>query len=165
MKNEEVGEIIETVLDMNTENISNIILETLSKEKIIREIENIIRDSIPSLLGLTHSFGRWEIDRCNGRKSILTDMINNKAQEIAQKEINKIKDIKLNTEQIKAIEKDYTDNLIEKIERNLREESYKEADRIVQKLVERKATEIISKINESLFKKEMVKASVKRRIK
>jgi hypothetical protein len=67
---------VATLLDNDFNKIANDTMEGLRKEFKASLRENILR-----VVGFTNNWGKWEVDNCNGRNSLITEYI---AQKIRQ---------------------------------------------------------------------------------
>jgi len=118
----------------------------VSAEKQINSIdstvENMVTRAIGSLLGISNSWGRAEIDHCNGRSSILTSIIEEKARRQVEKIVSTFKFDENDKEVLLAFQKEYKEQLKRRISWHAENEAKRIAEIIIKKFTDRELEKI-----------------------
>lgn len=93
--------------------------DDIIEDLIKKDLRNVTYGVFAKILGFDNRWGKWEIDHCNGRTSIISNYINAAATlKIKEWIDNQLENLPtLSETQLNAIKKDY----LEKYNRNLRE--------------------------------------------
>jgi hypothetical protein len=140
-------EEIKEKMDQIVYNKSKDFLNTFEKN-----IEGIIKQSIFSLLGISstsYDTRGYEIDHCNGRNSILSDVIKNKAMSDVEKFVKNIKIESFTITQLKeAFKKEYDRQIKDQIEYSAKHLAEQHVNDYIKKLTKKYEDKLgISKTN------------------
>lgn len=106
-------------------------------EKIDTTVETMIKNAIGSLLGISTSWGRAEIDHCNGRNSILTQVIEDKARKQVEKLVMSFKFDENDKEIMEAFKREFKEQLRRKISWYAENEAKRVAGIMIQKFTDK----------------------------
>ena len=108
--------------------------------KLDSTIENMMKQMIASLLGLSYSWGKAEVDHCNGRNSILTTIIEEKARKQVEKLVSTFKFDENDKEVLEAFKKEYKEQLRRRISWHAENEAKRIAGIMIQKFTDKELT-------------------------
>jgi hypothetical protein len=127
------------------ERIGHLSVEDIITETV-RDMKNDMADILSKMMGFNNSWGRWEVDHCNGRHSVVADTVNDQARAAVKNWIteNLTKDMvsKLLDKQRTALIKDFN----ESVQREARSQLY----RLTESLGKEIATEIATELSKEL---------------
>jgi len=110
-------------------------------EKSLSDLPNFlsthIRGMALSAIGFSTSFGRIEVDHCNGRNSVLSDSINFKAREFVEKKLTKeIDKVKVTPELKKVVKREFDDAISNSIRWNIETKVKETVEKFMNELIE-----------------------------
>lgn len=103
-------------------------------EELPTMIQQRLQGAVAKILGFENSWGEWKVDHCNGRMSVMSEYIGNKARAAATAAVDKI-DFKSTAEIDKAIKQEYADYFKSELRERIREH----AEQQVQMFLDRAA--------------------------
>lgn len=104
-------------------------------------IEKRLQGAVAKILGFENSWGEWRIDHCNGRMSVMSEYIGQKAKEAAQAAVSKL-EFKPTKELQAAINKEFTDQFMDIIREQLRKRAEEHVLACLDKAIEKGNLEI-----------------------
>jgi hypothetical protein len=129
----------------------NSIVESELKQRDEYEIRALVRsrlhdgafDIVMAALGLSRKWGDWEVDHCNGLRNAAADAMLKEARGAAEEWLREQAGNlpQLPKSAIKALHRDYLENLESEVSRRLRERASGEAMRIVNDMLSGVASE------------------------
>lgn len=110
-------------------------------DELPQKIEHIMTGAVLSLLGLQSRYGdKYEIDHCNGNRSILSDLITKRCRESIEVAVEPVinaalVDLVKNTQFLEAIVKDVTSKFQRALDNRLNEDACKWASAQCEKVI------------------------------
>ncbi len=129
-----------------------------TREDIKTSFKEQLKANVLKVIGFSNSWGKWEVDHCNGRMSTITELVAKEAREFVAKEvanISKVYDDK-EIEAIRAlVKKEMKDRIArisaEEAEKMVRSRAQNELAVIVEEAIQSSRPEIHKHILEKLF--------------
>lgn len=133
-----IEEIRKEIDDRTLEKLESILVNL--DERVSSAVDRAINQIIANALGMSHSWGRWEVDNCNGRKTEIANKIGQLAMARVKDSFDKwlsevSPDGKMPTGWKKSVKEEYDDQLTRKLREVIRKHvdsvSTTEAEKLV----------------------------------
>ena len=112
-------------------------------------LDNALESCLPKLIGMAKDNwdrGAWKIDHCNGRESLIGNLLKDKVEKEARDWAEKQTWPELTPAMVRAIKKEYRMELRRRIRRKLEEAANREAGEYVSKLIEESVLEFTKEL-------------------
>jgi len=148
------------LLGVNNTSNENVLQTAINNtsSKLQKSVETKLNDLVYKLIGFSDSWGKWEIDHCNGRMSDVASFISTKVRnqivEELDKGINFISDkdkVELQIAMRKEFLSLYKDSLKRTMQREAQQLADKHADEIIKEMVENQLKDKASSIIEAVL--------------
>jgi len=113
-----------------TENVYNQMFNKVFDD-IKKDWEKDLRKSVLHILGFSDSWGRMQVDHCNGRMSTVGDLISTEAKKLMMEQLDP-KALTLTEEERKELSKATKKDLLERFNYQYSQAFYREAERLIQ---------------------------------
>lgn len=126
------------------------------REFVWAKLDSCLEATMTSGMGFSRSFGRWEVDHCNGRESAVSQYMRSQAADAVQGWLNKqTKKLKLPTKQLQgALAREFDEQFKRALRDKVQQQATKAADDIFDQVIQQVLGKVQNaKLNSDPFEK------------